>query len=545
MSVLGEGAMGTVYLAEWTAPMQQRVALKIIKLGMDTKQVVARFEVERQALAMMNHPHVARVFDGGATPEGRPYFVMELVKGIPITEYCDKHRLSTVERLKLFAQVCEAVQHAHQKGIIHRDLKPSNVMVTVQDDQSTVKVIDFGVAKATERHLTERTLFTEQGQLIGTPAYMSPEQAEMTGLDIDTRTDIYSLGVLLYELLAGALPFDSEKLREAGLVEIHRIIREEEPPRPSTCLSSLGEASTTVAHQRRADIKQLASQLRGDLDWITMKAMDKDRIRRYATATEFAADLARHVNHEPVGACPPSTAYRFRKFLRRNKGPVAAVSDIIVALAIGLSAAVGMYLKAEKERNKAEQREVEASAARDAESRQRALAEQNMRLADQRYEEIIRLADLKRLADAKAAADGLWPAHPEKIEVMETWLEAQAAPLRDNLPKHEATLVSLRNQALEYDPEQQKHDRETHPRAAELAEQKQRLAELQKELDDARAKESEDAEAKVKKIEELEKSIADSEKAIAELEEAVKEHRTWKFPDDQIQWQHDTLTGLV
>ena len=531
LETLGEGAMGTVYLAERTKPMHQQVALKIIKLGMDTKQVVARFEVERQALAMMNHPHVARVFDGGATPEGRPYFVMELVRGIPITEYCDKHRLSTTERLKLFQQVCEAVQHAHQKGIIHRDLKPSNIMVTVQDDQPAVKVIDFGVAKATERHLTERTLFTEQGQLIGTPAYMSPEQAEMTGLDIDTRTDIYSLGVLLYELLVGALPFESEKLRAAGLIEIHRIIREEEPPRPSTRFSSLGGQSTTIAQRRRADVRQLASQLRGDLDWITMKAMDKDRTRRYATATEFSTDLSRHLRHELVVASPPSTIYRFSKFLRRNKGPVAGVGAVIVALAIGLSATTVMYARAAAAREEADQ-------ARIAEEEQR-------KLAEQRYEEIIRLADLKRLADAKAAADDLWPALPEKIEAMETWLESKAAPLRENLSKHEATLASLRDQALEYDLGQQRHDRETHPKAVELAELKQRLSKFQKELDDALTEDGENAEAKAKKVEELRNTVTEMEGVISELEQAVKERRTWRLPDDQTQWQHDTLAGLV
>jgi len=302
---LGSGGMGVVYKAEQTKPIKRSVALKIIKLGMDTKQVVARFETERQALAVMDHPNIAKVFDGGATETGRPYFVMEFVRGIPITEYCDKHKLTTRERLELFIQVCQAVQHAHQKGVIHRDLKPSNILVVVQEDKLIPKIIDFGIAKATEHRLTERTLFTEQGQLIGTPEYMSPEQAEMSGLDVDTRTDIYSLGVILYELLVGVLPFDPKTLREAGFGEIQRIIRETDPPKVSTRLSGLGDTDTSIAEQRRTDVAVLHKQLKGDLDWITMKAMEKDRMRRYATASEFAADIEKHLKHEPVLARPP------------------------------------------------------------------------------------------------------------------------------------------------------------------------------------------------------------------------------------------------
>ena len=330
LEVLGEGGMGIVYLAEQTKPIRRRVALKLVKLGMDTNQVIARFETERQALALLDHPNVAKVFDAGATEQGRPFFVMEHVAGVPITEYCDIHRLSTPERLELFMQVCNAVQHAHQKGIIHRDLKPSNVLVAVHGEESIPKVIDFGVAKATEQHLTERTVFTEQGQLIGTPEYMSPEQAEMTALDIDTRTDIYSLGVMLYQLIAGVLPFEPEELRRAGFAEIQRVIREQEPPKPSTRLSSLGDESGTVARKRRTDRASLAKQLRGDLDWITMTAMEKDRTRRYASATDFAADLRRHLNHEPVVASPPSTTYRMKKFVRRNRGLVGAASLVFL-----------------------------------------------------------------------------------------------------------------------------------------------------------------------------------------------------------------------
>lgn len=332
---LGEGGMGTIYLAERDKPIHQRVALKVIKLGMDTKQVIARFETEREALALMNHPNVARVFDAGATDDGRPYFAMEYVPGLRITEYCDLHRLTTDERLHLFADVCNAVQHAHQKGIIHRDIKPGNVLVAVQDDKPMVKVIDFGVAKAVQHRLTEFTLFTEQGQLIGTPGYMSPEQAEMTALGVDTRTDIYSLGVLLYELLVGARPFDEKMLRQAGQTEIQRIIREVDPPKPSTKFSSLGTHSTAIAQKRHTEPKSLARELRDDLDWIVMKCLEKDRARRYASANGLAQEIQRHLRHEPVLAGPPSTIYRARKFVRRNRAPVGAAVVLFAAATVG------------------------------------------------------------------------------------------------------------------------------------------------------------------------------------------------------------------
>ena len=340
---VGEGGMGEVWLAEQTEPVRRQVALKVIKAGMDSAQVVARFEAERQALALMDHPAIATVFDGGTTPQGRPYFAMEYVKGEPITAYCDRHLLSTRERLGLFTQVCEGVQHAHQKGIIHRDLKPSNVLVTIQDDRPVPKIIDFGVAKATAQHLTERSLFTELGVLIGTPEYMSPEQAEMGSLDIDTRTDIYALGVLLYELLTAALPFDRKDLRQAGIAEIQRIIREKEPPRPSTRITQPGPASTEAAKNRHTEPRRLVSELRGDLDWITMRALEKDRTRRYQTANALAADVHRHMNNEPVSAGPPSAAYRAGKFVRRHRfGVTTAVALVLLlaasALALGVQA---------------------------------------------------------------------------------------------------------------------------------------------------------------------------------------------------------------
>jgi len=335
---IGEGGMAVVYMAEQKRPIRRRVALKLIKLGMDTKQVVARFDVERQALAMMEHPNIAKVLDAGKTKTGRPYFVMELVKGVAITEYCDKNKLDTRERLDLFVQICNAVQHAHQKGIIHRDIKPSNVMVTLRDGKPVPKVIDFGIAKAISQRLTEKTLFTRYAQMIGTPAYMSPEQAEMSELDVDTRTDIYSLGVLLYQLLTGVTPFSEEQLREAGYVEMQRIILEEEPCRPSTKLSTLGDSLTYVAEHRKTEPSMLTKLIRGDLDWIVMKSLEKDRVLRYETVHDLAQDIRHHLNDEPVLAGPPSLSYKMQKFIRRNR--IAVITGAIVMVAVVLAVVV-------------------------------------------------------------------------------------------------------------------------------------------------------------------------------------------------------------
>ena len=429
---IGEGGFGTVYMAEQVEPVVRRVALKVIKLGMDTRQVIARFEAERQALAMMDHPNIARVLDAGATQSGRPYFVMELVRGVSITKYCDSERRSTRDRLELFAQVCNAVQHAHQKGIIHRDIKPSNVMITLHDGKPVPKVIDFGIAKAVNARLTEKTLFTEYGQFIGTPAYMSPEQAEMSGLDVDTRSDIYSLGVLLYELLSGATPFDAARLREAGYEEMRRIIREEEPPRPSTRVSGLlseprtqergpspsepeaqapGQSSPSekpiaraqgssafyapvprsplrdpsaaidIARFRRTDPASLSRLLRGDLDWIVMKCLGKDRQQRYETADGLAMDVQRYLRHEPVLAGPPGRLYRFRKYARRNKLVISTVGAIAASLIAGLTLATVGFVQATRQREAA-RRALEAE-------------EEQRQIAAKRAEETNEVADFQ------------------------------------------------------------------------------------------------------------------------------------------------------
>jgi serine/threonine protein kinase len=376
---IGEGGFGVVYMAEQIEPVRRKVALKIIKLGMDTKQVVARFESERQALALMDHPNIARVLDAGSTDSGRPYFVMELVKGIPITEYCDQNNLSPRERLELFIPVCQAIQHAHQKGIIHRDLKPTNVLVTLHDGRPVPKVIDFGIAKATTQRLTEKTLFTEFRQFIGTPQYMSPEQAGMSGLDVDTRSDIYSLGVLLYELLTGTTPFAAETLRAAGFGEMQRIIREKEPTNPWVRVSTMREELATIAKHRGVEPIDLPKLIRGDLDWIVMKCLEKDRTRRYETASGLAAELERYLKNEPVHATPPSIAYKLRKFVLRNKVGVAAGATVGLALCIGIGlATTGLVLarnEAERARNEAVRANQEADRATREAERSQAIAD--------------------------------------------------------------------------------------------------------------------------------------------------------------------------
>lgn len=421
---LGEGGMGSVWLAEQSEPIRRRVALKVIKLGMDTKAVVARFEAERQALALMDHPHVAKVFDGGATTQGRPYFVMELVRGQPITDHCDRTKLGLRDRLELFAQVCEAIQHAHHKGIIHRDIKPSNVLVQEHDKGGPLpKVIDFGIAKATGIELTQKTLFTQVAQIVGTPAYMAPEQAEMSGLDIDTRADVYSLGVLLYELLTGTTPFDVRTVLEQSYDTFLRTLREVDPAKPSTRISTLGDSATPIAQRRRSEPGILAKRLRGELDWIVLKALEKDRNRRYGTPAEFAEDVGRFLRNEAVLAAPPSALYRWSKFVRRRRATVitaAVIALLVVAGSVGTG--IGWW-KTARANEDLDRTLVEKDRALTRETEQRKLARENeiraLAAESEAREEAIRASE----AEQRAAARAL------ELEAVASYQEAQMRTL--------------------------------------------------------------------------------------------------------------------
>jgi WD40 repeat protein/serine/threonine protein kinase len=427
---IGEGGFGIVFMAEQQTPVVRKVALKVIKPGMDSHAVVARFEAERQALALMDHPNIAHILDGGVTESGRPYFVMDLVKGVSITEYCDRNELSTEDRLRLFMDVCRAVQHAHQKGIIHRDLKPSNILVTLHDGKPVPRVIDFGVSKALHQRLTEKTLFTAFGQMIGTPQYMSPEQAEMSGLDVDTRSDVYSLGVLLYELLTGTTPLEAGSLRDAGYAEIQRMIKETEPPRPSVRLSTEGEKLTAIAKHRSIDPNDLQKLISGDLDWIVMKALEKERVRRYENTSDFAADVERFLSGDAVEAHPPSPGYRLRKLARRNRSLVATLATILLAVVLGLVGATTGMISAIRSADQAEAERLVAEQERRIAVGARSDAEKALERAEdaehQALEETKRRRRQQYVSDMNAA--------------MAAWQDGNFTRVADLLKRHSPTL---------------------------------------------------------------------------------------------------------
>lgn len=417
VEVLGEGGMGIVYLARQLEPIRRRVALKVVKLGVDSKGARARFEFERQALAMMDHPHIARVFEAGTTDDGRLYFAMEYVPGLPLTEYCDRVRMPVRDRLALFVSVCRAIQHAHQKGIIHRDVKPSNVLVCDTGGQPTPKIIDFGVARTVDFRLTEHTFASQPGAIVGSLRYMSPEQADGRSLDVDTRTDIYSLGAVLYKLLVGSTPLDDRDVDDQGYAALQRRIQDQEPTRPSERVAQPeGEA---IARARGVDRTQLVRELRGDLDWITLKALEKERLLRYPSASELAADVDRYLANQPVQAGPPSARYRLKKFVRRNRVTVAAACAVAVAVFAGLAATTTLYL-----------------------ANRRA-----MRLAQQQRDEILQLSDAGRLAACIVEADALYPPNPDVAPRMRAWLDGAAGELAQRLPRHRATLERLEREA--------------------------------------------------------------------------------------------------
>lgn len=456
LTVLGEGGMGTVYLAEQHEPIRRRVALKLIKLGMDSKEVLKRFEAERQALAMMEHDNIAKIMDAGRSESGQPYFVMEYVKGIPITEHCDKHKSSVEDRLTLFQQVCDGIQHAHQKGVMHRDLAPRNVLVTLQGDRAVPKIIDFGLARATDHRLLTATIFTEQGAVIGTPGYMSPEQAGLDGQDVDTRTDVYALGAILYELLCGEPAFSKEYLCNKGMLEMQRIIKEEEPERPSTKLSSSINSADQVALLRKTNKSSLLKNLRGDLDLIVLKAMEKDRIRRYGTPSALSSDIARHLEGEPIEATAPGLAYVLRKFITRSPTKALAVFVVLPLFLLGLSGPV-FY----QQWQKAEDLAKSESEAREEADVQRAAAQKSLA-------EFQMVASRRRLDRARMSEKELYPAWPEQVPAMRAWLDGEIRLVSELLPQIESTNAELEGRALSETEDERIQSRESHPEYQDL-----------------------------------------------------------------------------
>ena len=537
IGVLGEGGMSTVYLADQCQPFRRRVALKIIKLGMDTKQVIARFEAEHQTLALMHHPNIAKVFDAGRTDDGRPYIVMEQVSGVPITTYCDERKLDVGGRLELFTDVCRAVHHAHQKGIIHRDIKPSNVLVHDQDGEPVPKIIDFGIAKATSEGSTERTLFTEAGWMIGTPEYMSPEQAGMSGAHVDTRTDVYSLGVLLYELLVGRLPFDPAELRRAGFLGIQRAIREEDPPKPSMRLMTVDD-SRNATKDRRADAVTLLRQLRGDLDWITMKTLEKDPTLRYQSASELAADIERHLKHEPVEAGAPSAWYRMRKFVRRYKVQAAAALAVFASLVGGTIVSGTQYVRAEKNARFAKDNETRAREKADAAERERKRAEDKAREAAANLAKVDLVSLVVKLEKASVAEEELYPAWPQQMAAMQKWLRQQGEPLAGALPKVESALAELRRKALEYTPEERRRARERHPDAGSLRQMRAAHEAFRQNLGTIASQESTAWNMVQARLDRLNERIP-------ALEAKIATACRYEFANGTDRFLHDTLAKLV
>ncbi|MEQ8763356.1 MAG: SUMF1/EgtB/PvdO family nonheme iron enzyme [Planctomycetota bacterium] len=507
IELIGRGGMGRVFRAEQKEPVERVVALKIVAADIESSaEIRARFEAERQALALMNHPNIARVFDGGTTPEGRPYFAMELVPGLPLTEYCDRHCLSIRERLRVFEAICLGVQHAHQKGIIHRDLKPSNLLVVLEDDRPVPKIIDFGVARAIGRRLTDKTLHTLQGQIVGTLGYMSPEQADRDRADIDTRSDVYSLGVVLYELLAGHLPYSGGS-RSPDPELLWQAIRESDPSKPSVALASLGERATGIAAERHTDARSLIRSLHGDLDWIVLRALEKDRSRRYASAAAFAEDIARHLSDQAVLAGPPSAVYRFKKLLRRHRASVVTAALVLVSLIGGFLTTLHYYFEADAAADDARREErLKTRALKKAEESARAALLEQARTADAlrekeaafelavknedaakrsalraeaRLHEVLQLSNIERLQRARQEADAsLWPLRSETEPLMKAWIGEVESEVLPWLAPLEDSLAALEAEALPYTEEMEKADVERHPDGATLLEERERLAEL-------------------------------------------------------------------